>query len=105
MNFENMILIYITNPNQKIAEKIALHLLKKKLIACANISPIRSFCFWKGKLEKSREVVLLVKTRDKYWLKIKKEVEKIHPYEIPCILKFKIDANEAFSSWVNKEVA
>lgn len=99
-----MILIYITNPNQKIAEKIARYLLTKKLIACANTFSVNSIYRWKGKVQKDREVVLLVKTQEKMWPKIKKEVVKIHPYEIPCILKFKIEANKAFSNWVNKEV-
>jgi len=99
-----MILVYITNPTKKVAEKIAKILLKKRLIACANIFEIESFYWWQRKIEKAKEFVLIGKTIKKNYSKIKKEVEKIHPYEIPCILKIKTEANERYLNWLKNEV-
>jgi len=99
-----MILIYIPNPNLKTAQKIARHLLNKKLIACANIFPINSIYRWQKKIVDDKEVVLLSKTLAKNWPKIKKEVLKIHPYELPCLLKLKIETNESFAKWLWREV-
>ena len=77
------ILIYVTHRNQKAAEKIANHLLKKRLIACANFFPIKSSYWWKGKIENGKEIVSLLKAKEENWHKIKSEIEKIHPCEPP----------------------
>ena len=99
-----MILVYITNPTKKVAEKIAKILLKKRLIACANIFEIESFYWWQRKIEKAKEFVLIGKTIEKNYARIKKEVEKIHPYEIPCILKIKAEVNERYLNWLKSEL-
>jgi len=43
--------IYITAPSLDEAEKIARRLLEKKIAACVNIFPIKSFFWWEGKIE------------------------------------------------------
>ena len=85
-------------------EKIAKILLKKRLIACANIFEIESFYWWQKKIERAKEFVLIGKTIEKNYKKIKKEVEKIHPYEIPCVLKIKAEANEKYLNWLEGEI-
>jgi len=100
-----MIFIYITNPNKKTALKIAEELLSKKLIGCANIFPIESLYWWQEKIVKDKEYVLIAKTLEKNYKKVKEVVEKIHPYSVPCILKIKIDkVNEKYLNWLNKVV-
>ncbi|MDP1628992.1 MAG: divalent-cation tolerance protein CutA [bacterium] len=108
----NLIFIYITNPNKKEAGKIARHLLEKRLIACANIFPIESL-YWRrgstgsprgGKIVQDKEFVLIAKTAVKNFSRIKKEVEKIHPYSIPCIVKIPVEANSKYAEWLKKEI-
>jgi len=99
-----MILVYITNPTKKWAEKIAKVLLKKRLIVCSNIFEIESFYWWRRKIEKAEEFVLIGKTIEKKYKKIKKEVEKIHPYEVPCVLKIKAEANKGYLNWLKSEI-
>ncbi len=98
-----MISVYITCKDEKEAVKISEHLLKKRLIACSNIFPIRSMYWWKEKITNDNEIVMLVKTPDENYEKIKKEVKKLHSYDIPCILKFDIEANNEYKEWVKKE--
>jgi periplasmic divalent cation tolerance protein len=97
------IIVYITYPNIEEANKIVSHLINKKLIACANIFPVKSSFIWKGKVDNSDEVVSVAKTRRENWEKVKAEVKKMHSYEIPCILKIEAEANNEFEEWVNKE--
>lgn len=97
------ILIYVTHKNLDSAQKIAAHLLQKKLIACANFFPIESSYWWKGKIENSEEIVSLLKTKKENWEKVESEIKKIHPYETPCIMKMNVEANEDYESWVNSE--
>lgn len=99
-----MIFVYITCKDGKEAKKISAHLLKKRLIACANIFPIDSLYLWGGKIEKTKEVVLIAKTLEEKFSEVKKEVTKIHSYEIPCIEKIKTETNSEYSEWVKKEV-
>lgn len=98
-----MIFVYITNPTEKEAEKISRHLLEKRLIACANIFPIKSLYRWKGKICRDKEFVLIAKAPAGNYAKIKKEVKKIHSYEIPCIIKITAAANPEYAAWVKKE--
>ncbi|MCH8003033.1 MAG: divalent-cation tolerance protein CutA [Nanoarchaeota archaeon] len=99
-----MTLIYITCKDEKEAVKISKHLLEKRLIACSNMYPIRSMYRWQGKIQDEKEFVLMAKTKEKNYGKIKEEVKKIHSYDVPCILKIDAEANESYNKWVNEEV-
>lgn len=100
----SLIFVYITNPSKKHAEKVALHLLKKKLIGCANIFPVKSFYWWQGKIEESKEYVLLAKTIKENFEKIKEEVKKVHDYKVPIIGRLEVESNKEYEDWVRKEV-
>jgi len=99
----NFIFIYITNPGKKEAGKIANHLIKKRLIACANIFPIESLYWWEGKIANEKEYAVIAKTRSSNFNKVKKAVEKIHPYKVPCIVKIPVTSNNKFYRWVKNE--
>jgi len=97
------ILIYVTYPNIEKANKVISHLLKKKLIACANFFPIKATSCWTGKIKECDEVVSILKTKKENWNEVKSEVKKIHPYKIPCIMKLDAEANEEYEKWINSE--
>jgi len=99
------IFIYITNPTKAEARKIAKHLVEKKLIACANIySNINSIYPWKGKIAEGKETILIAKTTEKNYNKVKEEVEKIHSYTIPCIAKLPADFNDKYAEWLKSNL-
>ena len=100
-----LILVYMTSASIEEAKEIARHLLEKKLIGCANIySGIESMYFWEGKIAESRECILIAKTTEDKFEDMKKEVEKIHSYDIPCIVKIPVDANQKYADWIKKEL-
>ena len=99
-----MLLIYITCKDESEAKTVSEHLLKKRLIACVNIFPIESMYLWRGEINRGKEFVVIVKTLEKKFDEIKEEIKRIHSYEIPCILKIKVDANEEFLEWVRNEL-
>ena len=99
-----MALIYITCKDYKEAEKISLNLLKSRLIACANIFPIKSIYWWNSKLVKSRENVVIAKTNNTNFKKVVAAVTKIHSYKVPCILSLNDSANKEFEAWLSKEI-
>ncbi len=97
-------IIYITHSSEVAAKKISDHLLQQKLVACANIFPIGSAYWWQGVIQYEGEWVSIVKTTSENWEKVKSEVEKIHPYDVPCIMKIEVEANEAYERWIQKQM-
>ena len=99
-----MILIYITCKDKQEAKKISSYLLEKKLVACAVNFPASSSYQWDNKIENDDEQILLLKTKNENFTQTKKEIKSIHSYDVPCILKFDVRANEEYEDWLNKEV-
>lgn len=97
-------IVYITHPNEEKAKEIADHLLKMRLIACANIFPITSAYWWNGEIVKEGEWVSIVKTTLGNWEQLKEETARVHPYEVPCILKMEVEANEEYYHWIRSQV-
>lgn len=98
-------MLYITAKDAKEAGKIATALVRERLAACANIvSGIRSIYRWKGKIEKSAEVLLTAKTKASLVNKAIARVRELHSYECPCIVSFPVDkGNPDFLKWVSNE--
>ncbi len=94
------IFLYVTAKDKAEAQRISKHLLRKKLIACANILPIESWYWWKGKIVRGKEVVLILKTVKKKVPLVKKEIGKVHSYEIPCITEIDVKVNEKYGEWL-----
>jgi len=99
-----MTLIYITCKDKSEAKTISKALLNKKLIACSNMFPIESMYWWKGRIEEAKEIVILAKTDDKNYEKIKQEVKNLHSYDVPCILKLSSESNKEYEDWVSKVI-
>ena len=100
----SFIVVYITHATEKVASKIANYLIEQKFVACANIFPIKSAYWWKNVIQSESEWVSIVKTRPENWIPLKQEVEKIHPYEVPCIMKFEVEANDSYEKWIRDSV-
>ena len=99
-----MTLAYIVCKDAIEAEKISMRLLKKRLIACANIFPIRSMYRWKKRIVNEAENVIIAKTNEKNFNKVVFEVKKLHSYQIPCILKLDSVPNIDYLKWSEKEM-
>jgi len=101
----NLIIILTTCGSRKEAKKIAKSLLEKKLVACANIiSRIESKFWWKDKIDKAKEVLIILKTRNGNFKRIEKEIKCIHSYEVPEIIALPIVAgNKIYLDWLRKE--
>jgi periplasmic divalent cation tolerance protein len=98
-----IIIIQVTYPNIDEANKSISTLLNKNLISSANTFPIKSTSKWTGEIKEVDEISVFLKTREENWEKVKSEVKEIHPYEIPCIIKIKAEANKAYEDWVKKQ--
>ncbi len=100
------LLMISTTGSEKEARKIARSLVEERLAACANVIPgVRSFFYWEGRLCQEKEALILVKTVNNKARKIMDKIKKIHGYEVPEIIFFRVDMGEKnYLKWVKKMV-
>jgi len=99
----SIILCYTTHNDEEQAKTMIQALLEKKLIACANITPIKSMYLWQGRKEETSEIAIIMKTTPDNWEQLRAAIEQLHPYEVPCIIKLPVEANEQYEEWIRKE--
>lgn len=99
--------VYVTAPDEDVAAGIASTLLRDGLVACANVLPGgRSLYVWEGDVVDAREAVMLLKTRADRVAEVVEAVGRLHPYDVPCVLTWPIDAGaDAYLDWVRDACA
>lgn len=77
-------LVLVTAPDLKTARRLAQAALRAKLVACANLVPkLESHYWWQGKLERSGEVLLILKAPRRALPELERLILKEHPYDTP----------------------
>jgi len=101
------IIILITAKDKKEAQKIARGLLEAKLIACANIvQGVQSLFWWQGKIDSSKEILLVLKTKKILFKRISAKVKSLHSYQTPEIIALPItDGSEDYLKWIDKSLS
>ena len=95
------IVIVSTYPDKKSISKIANQVVKGKLAACVNYTKINSVYTWNGKIENTEEFLALFKTTRKTKQKLKQEIARSHPYEVPEIVEIRMDdVNMLYLKWL-----
>ena len=95
------VIIVSTFPSKQSVTSIANKLVKQRLIACVNITTISSIYTWKGKIENQNEYLALFKTTKKNQSVLKKELKKLHPYDVPEIAEINVESvNQPYMKWL-----
>lgn len=100
------ILLVITNlPDTASAQKLARQLVEARAAACVNrLAPCLSTYRWKGNIETSSEVPLLIKTTKDAYPRLEKLIREAHPYELPEIIAVSVTAGlPAYLDWIDSE--
>jgi len=102
MKATNFHIAFVTAPDLKTARRLARAALKARLIACANLIPkIESHYRWQGKMERSSEVLLVLKTTTKNLAKLEKLIISSHPYDTPEFLVVQLQGgNKRYLKWL-----
>ena len=97
--------VFVTASNIKEARKIASVVVKERIVACVNIvKKIESIYWWQGKIEKSTEMLLIMKTKISLSKKLIKKIKSLHSYTVPEIIFLPIiDGNPDYLKWIEKE--
>jgi periplasmic divalent cation tolerance protein len=100
-------IVLVTAPDKKAARKLAALALKGRLAACANIIPsVESHYWWRGKIERGAEALIIFKTSRRRLPALEKLVLTNHPYDTPEFLVLPIQAGTGrYLRWLAASVA
>jgi periplasmic divalent cation tolerance protein len=95
-------LVLVTAPDLKTARRLARAALKARLIACANLIPrLESHYWWRGKIERGNEVLLLLKTTRARLARLEKFILAEHPYDTPEFVVLRLDqGSKRYLDWL-----
>lgn len=95
-----------TAGSEEEARKIARYLVEQQLAACVNIVPqIESIYRWQGKVESSREWLLLIKTTAASVSKVREAIGALHSYDVPeCVALSIEDGSADYLRWIGESV-
>jgi periplasmic divalent cation tolerance protein len=103
---KNYIVIFSTASSQEEAQKIAEKLVAAKLAACVNSLPVSSLFTWKGKTEKEKEILLIIKSKRELFTQIEQMIKQDHSYEVPEIICLPISlGSKSYLDWIEQNTA
>ena len=89
------------------ADKIARKLLDERLASCVQVlGPIHSNYWWKGRIDRIREWICLIKARANDYSRIEASIRGMHPYDVPEILALPVLRGDIdYLNWIRTETA
>ena len=101
------VVVLVTCANAREAGRIARTLVEERLAACVNIpsATIVSVYRWKGKVERAREVLLIVKTSTHHFAELERRVRQMHSYQTPEIIALPVAAgSRSYLAWLDESL-
>ncbi len=98
--------IYLTTcDNEETADKISAELVENNLAACVNVvSPVKSTYRWEGKLNVTKEWLLVIKSVREHHDTIYEQIRKLSGYVLPELIAVDITGGSPeYLEWLIKE--
>jgi periplasmic divalent cation tolerance protein len=101
------VVVFVTAGSAEEGRRIGRALVEQELAACVNVtSPVRSLYHWKGQIADDEEVLLVIKTSRALFDRLRREVEKLHSYQVPEVLCLPvIDGSPNYLNWLAESIA
>ena len=95
-------ILYTTLASKIDAIAIANKIIETQFGACINIiENVTSVYKWKGDIQTSSEVIMIVKTLKKHSNHIAELIKKQHSYSTSCIISFDCNShNQEYNNWI-----
>ena len=93
--------VLVTAPAEG-AETLGRTIVGERLAACVNLVPgVRSIYRWNGKVQRSEERLLIIKTAALSAVRVEQRVHELHSYETPEVIALPIvGGSEAYLEWL-----
>jgi periplasmic divalent cation tolerance protein len=100
-----ILVVLVAVSNQKEAIRIGEGMVNARLAACANIIiGVQSIYHWNGKVVKTKEVLLILKTTRPRYPALERAVKRMHTYETPEIIALPLkEGFKQYIGWVCEE--
>ncbi len=108
-NLPESIIALTTESNMKnayyLTKKILnskLEILNSKLAACVTLRETNSLFWWKGELQESKEVEVMIKTSENNLNELLEIIPKFHSYSTPEIIYWKASCSSDYLTWIEE---
>lgn len=100
-------LLVTTFSDEAAAATVVRSLLDEHLIACGTLIPgARSMYRWKGAVEESTEVAVLLKTSSDAASRCMVRLAELHPYEVPEIIELEpTSVSVPYARWIRESLS
>lgn len=102
----NKRIVLTTASSLEDSERIARHLVEQRLAACVNIVPkIASVYRWEDKVEEAQEHLLVIKTTEAAFARLREAIRQLHSYQVPeCIALAVEEGSLPYLQWIDDSV-
>ena len=99
-------LVLTTTSSLEESKKIARALVERRLAACVNIVPkIESVYRWEGKVEEAQEYLLIIKTTQKAFERLRHAILELHSYAVPECIALAVEGGiDPYLNWIDESV-
>lgn len=96
------VVVLVTCPTAAVGRRLAGALLNRRLAACVNLLPgMESRFWWKGRVDRARETLLVIKTTRAAFERLRRAVAELHPYDVPEIIALPVVAGHPpYLDWI-----
>src|SRR5512142_794121 len=100
-------IVLTTAGDREEAQKIASALVERRVAACVNVvGPINSVYRWQGKVERTQEYLLVIKTTSAAADRVNEVNSELHSYELPECVALPVEGgSEEYLAWIGENVA
>ena len=96
------IIALTTEASAEQAEALAMALLEGRLAACVALKTVESLYRWDGRVERSSEVQLMIKSHASCSSALEEAVRELHSYSTPQWLLWPAEASSDYAAWLSE---
>jgi periplasmic divalent cation tolerance protein len=103
---EQFLLVMTTAGSEAQAVEIARGLVERRLAACVNVTSLGCSIYrWQGKIEEEEEKLLIVKTSERLFERVRQAIRELHSYDVPEVLAIPIrDGDPDYLRWLGESL-
>jgi len=104
MQSTEFVILSTTIDREDVGRELAQEIVRQRLAACVQSSPVRSTYWWNGTRETADETLLAAKTTRARSGELKRWLLARHPYKVPEIVITPIvDGSSDYLDWIARE--